>query len=74
MLASLQEKAGEIARAQQAGMLSSHYAPAELLGLILHLSDLRASTTPEFAALAGQGSLDHRRKVVNDAVAGLLAQ
>ncbi len=55
-------------------MLSSHYAPAELLGLILHLSDLRASTTPEFAALAGQGSRDHRRKVVNDAVAGLLAQ
>lgn len=74
VLTSLRDKASEIARAQQAGLLSSHYAPADLLGLILHLSMLWTSLTPEFETLLGEQHRAHRRKVVTDAVAGLLAQ
>ncbi|WP_220199639.1 TetR family transcriptional regulator [Ktedonospora formicarum] len=74
VLESLQGKANTIAQAQQAGLLSSHYAPADLLGLILHLSMLWASATPEFEVLISGQSRSHRRKVVTDAVRGLLTQ
>lgn len=74
VLESLQDKANAIAQAQQAGLLSSRYAPADLLGLILHVSMLWASATPEFEVLISRQSRPHRRKVVTDAVTGLLAQ
>ena len=69
---SNEDKIAAIARAQQAGTLSSHFSPLDLLTTVLALAAMWSSVTPEFAALARTQSVEHRRQVVLDAVAAVL--
>ena len=73
VLASNKEKVAKIAAAQKQGVLPTKYSAVDLLGLVLHLSSLWASTVPEYDALVTRHSRAHRRKVITDAVAQLLA-
>ena len=73
VLASHKEKVAKIAAAQEQGDLSTRYSAVDLLGLVLQLSSLWASTVPEYDALATRHSRAHRRRVITDAVAQLLA-
>lgn len=70
---SNRDKIAAIAKAQKAGRLSKKYAPADLLALVVHLAALWTTQTPEYALLVAKQSRAHRRKVVTDAVAALLA-
>jgi AcrR family transcriptional regulator len=67
------DKLAAIAKAQKAGTLSKHYSPTDLLALVLHLSGLWTALTPEYAALVSRSSRAHRRRVVVDSVAAILA-
>ncbi len=73
VLAANKEKAAKIAAAQKAGRLPKRYSAVDLLGLVLHLSSLWTAQVPEYEALVGRHSRAHRRKVVTDAVAQLVA-
>ena len=72
VLASNTAKAEAIAAAQAAGTVPTRFSPAELLGLVLHLSGFWSGAVPEFDALVGDASTARRRAVVVDAVAALL--
>ncbi|CAG7640952.1 TetR family transcriptional regulator [Actinacidiphila bryophytorum] len=63
-----------VAEAQEAGRLTTRFLPAELLGLVLHLSGFWSSNVPEYDAVVpgGDDSAAHRREVVVTAVAALL--
>jgi AcrR family transcriptional regulator len=67
------DKIAAITKAQKAGKLSKHYSPTDLLALVLHLSSLWTGLTPEYSALASKSSRAHRRRVVTDSVAAVLA-
>jgi AcrR family transcriptional regulator len=73
IVASNQGKVAAIAKAQKAGKVSSHFAAVDLLGLIVTLSAMWTSSTPEYSELAAKHSATHRRRVIVDAVNALLA-
>jgi AcrR family transcriptional regulator len=71
--ASNAAKVKAIADAQRAGLLSTRFEPAVLLGLILTLSGTWSSMTPEYGGLVRRLSVAKRRQAIVDAVAALLA-
>lgn len=66
-------KVKAIADAQRAGLLTTRFAPAVLLGLVLTLSGTWSSMTPEYTGLVTRVSVAKRRQAIVDAVAALLA-
>jgi AcrR family transcriptional regulator len=72
IMASNRTKIEAIEKAQADGLLPTEYEPIVLLGLVLQLSSLWASMTPEYALLVDRTSPAERRRVVTDAVAALL--
>lgn len=73
VLESNAAKVRAIADAQAAGALPATFTPAELLGLVLHLSGFWSSNTPEYDAAVDDVGHERRRAVVVRAVAALLA-
>jgi AcrR family transcriptional regulator len=73
IVASNAAKVKAIAEAQRAGLLSSRFEPAVLLGLVLTLSGTWSSMTPEYTGLVRRLSVAKRRQAIVDAVAALLA-
>src|SRR3984885_6567086 len=73
IVASNAAKVKAIAEAQRAGLLSTRFEPAVLLGLVLTLSGTWSAMTPEYTALVRRLSVAKRRQAVVDAVAALLA-
>ncbi|MEJ1229427.1 MAG: TetR family transcriptional regulator [Galbitalea sp.] len=71
---SMRDKVAAIRAAQDAGVLSSRFGAVDLLGLILSISAMWATNTPEFLELARSHSRADRRAVVKTAVAALLGQ
>jgi AcrR family transcriptional regulator len=74
VLDSTRNKIAKITEAQRNGELPSHFSPVDLLGLVTHVAVLWAANTPEYQSLAAKQSRAHRRRVVTDAVAALLAK
>ncbi|MEV8436622.1 TetR family transcriptional regulator [Actinosynnema sp. NPDC051121] len=72
VVAGTNDKIAAIARAQDEGLVTTRFTPVELLALVVHLSALWASTTPEMAGHAAAIPHDRRRRVVVDAVAAIL--
>lgn len=72
VVASTRDKIAAITAAQERGVISSRYTPVELLALVVHLSSLWSSVTPEVATHVADIPLTRRRQVVVDAVAALL--
>lgn len=64
-------KLAKIARAQQDGILPTHYAPVELLALAISIAATWASVTPELGA-AAPADRTRRRHTVVDAVTCLI--
>ncbi|WP_037911633.1 TetR family transcriptional regulator [Actinacidiphila yeochonensis] len=62
-----------VAAAQRAGRLTDRFEAAELLGLVLHLSGFWSTQTPELDARLDTVNDAHRRLLVVDAVAALIA-
>jgi hypothetical protein len=71
---SNRDKVDAISQAQRSGDLPSHFAAADLLALVLALAALWDSATPEFAELTSTYTTAHRRRVVTDAVAAVVAR
>ncbi len=65
-------KVTAVADAQRRGDLPSRFTADELLGLVLHLSGFWSSNVPEYDVLVARKSRARRRKVVVDAVAGVV--
>ena len=65
-------KVRAIADAQRAGLLSTRFEPSILLALVLHLSGIWSSMTPEYTGLVKRVSAAKRRQVIVDAVSALL--
>ncbi|HVX42270.1 MAG TPA: TetR family transcriptional regulator [Mycobacteriales bacterium] len=74
VVTSTRDKVEAVARAQKTGTLPATYSAAELLVLVLHLSMLWATMTPEFGVVLGRHSRARRRALVTGAVAALVAQ
>ncbi|MEV4754996.1 TetR family transcriptional regulator [Micromonospora sp. NPDC049559] len=74
VLASYRDKISAIEQAQRDGAVPAHWDPVDLLALVTHLAALWTANTPEFTTLLGDRSRAHRRRVVTDAVAALLAR
>jgi AcrR family transcriptional regulator len=72
VVASTRDKLTAIAKAQEEGLLTTRFTPEELLAVVVHMSALWGSMTPETAAHAAGISRTRRRQVVVDAVAALL--
>ncbi len=72
VLSSMRDKVGAVAAAQKAGTISSAFAAADLLALVLNISGLWSSVQPEFSPLIAKHSRKRRRQVVVDAVNALL--
>ncbi|GHJ37167.1 TetR family transcriptional regulator [Streptomyces sp. TS71-3] len=70
---AIHEELEEIRKAQVAGLLPARYRPADLLNLVLHLTFLWAFVFPELRGHLRGASRPHRRQVLTDAVAALLA-
>lgn len=73
VLASNSDKIAKIAAAQEEGLVPKRFSAVELLGLVLQLSALWSGTGPEYEVLVAGYSRAHRRTVVKDAVAQILA-
>lgn len=73
IVASNAAKVKAIAEAQRAGLLTTRFEPAVLLGLVLTLSGTWSAMTPEYTGLVRRLSVAKRRKAIVDAVAALLA-
>jgi AcrR family transcriptional regulator len=73
IVASNAAKVKAIAEAQRAGLVTTRFEPAVLLGLVLTLSSTWSSVTPEYAGLVRRLSVAKRRQAIVDAVAALLA-
>jgi AcrR family transcriptional regulator len=61
-----------IAEAQKSGHVSDHFAPIDVLALLLALTFMWNSLTPELATAVRGHSKARRRKIVTDAVRSLL--
>jgi AcrR family transcriptional regulator len=61
-----------IAEAQKAGYVSAYFAPVDVLAVLLALTFMWNSLTPELTAAVRGHSKTRRRKVVTDAVRSLL--
>jgi AcrR family transcriptional regulator len=72
IVASNAAKVNAIAEAQRAGLLTTRFEPAMLLGLVLTLSGTWSSMTPEYTGLVKRLSVAKRRQAIVDAVAALL--
>jgi AcrR family transcriptional regulator len=72
IVASNAAKVNAIADAQRAGLLTTRFEPAVLLGLVLTLSGTWSSMTPEYSGLVRRLSVARRRQAIVDAVAALL--
>jgi AcrR family transcriptional regulator len=72
IVASNAAKVKAIADAQEAGVLTTRFEPAVLLGLVLTVSATWSSMTPEYSGLVKRLSVARRRQVIVDAVATLL--
>jgi AcrR family transcriptional regulator len=72
IVASNTAKVKAIAEAQRAGLLSARFEPAVLLALVLTLSSIWSSITPEYAGLVKRLSVAKRRQAIVDAVSALL--
>lgn len=72
VVASTRDKLAAIAAAQREGLVPNRFTPAELLTLVVHLSALWSSMTPEMTAHTVDIPRERRRRVVVDAVAALL--
>jgi AcrR family transcriptional regulator len=73
VVAGNKEKVAKIAAAQRAGVLPKRYSAVDLLVLVIHLSSLWSTNVPEYDVLVARHSRAHRRRVITDAVAQLLA-
>ncbi|TQM83590.1 TetR family transcriptional regulator [Saccharothrix saharensis] len=73
VVAGTRDKIAAIAKAQDEGLVTTRFTPVELLALVVHLSALWGSTTPEMAGQAAGIPRERRRQVVVDAVAAVLA-
>jgi AcrR family transcriptional regulator len=62
-----------VAAAQRAGRLTDRFPPAELLGLVLHLSGFWTAQVPEYDAEFDAAGEAERRRLVVAAVAALIA-
>jgi AcrR family transcriptional regulator len=74
VLASMRGKAAQIEQAQRAGILPDRYEAVELLTLILNLSTMWASVTPDLARMTRRYSRAKRRQLVIEAVHDHLAE
>jgi AcrR family transcriptional regulator len=72
VVASTQDKIAAIAKAQEEGLLTKRFTPVELLTLVVHMSALWGSLSPEMAGHAVDVPRERRRAVVVEAVATLL--
>lgn len=72
VVASTNDKLEAITKAQEAGLVPARFTPVELLAMIVHLSALWSSMTPEMSRHAVDIPRERRRQVVVDAVAALL--
>jgi AcrR family transcriptional regulator len=72
IVASNTTKVKAIAEAQRAGILTTRFEPAVLLGLVLTISGTWSSMTPEYTGLVRRLSVAKRRQAIVDAVAALL--
>src|SRR5258708_31150416 len=73
IVASNTAKVKAIAGAQRAGLLTTRFEPAVLLGLVLTLSGTWSSMTPEYTGLVRRLSVAKRRQPRGDAGAALRA-
>jgi AcrR family transcriptional regulator len=73
IVASNAAKVKAIAEVQRAGLLTTRFEPAVLLGLVLTLSGMWSSMTPEYTGVVKRLSVAKRRQAIVDAVAALLA-
>lgn len=72
VVASTRDKLAAITEAQSEGLVSNRFTPVELLAMIVHMSALWSSMTPEMASHTEGISQERRRRVVVDSVAALL--
>ena len=70
---STQSKVDAIAAAQADGTVPDHFEPRALFALILNLAALWTTMSPDVLAVVGITDPDHRREIVRDATARLLA-
>ena len=68
----MKDELAKVEQAQRAGDLPTRFAAVDLLMLVIQLSGLWTSLTPEHSALLTRHSRVHRRRVVVDAVAALV--
>jgi AcrR family transcriptional regulator len=72
VVASTRDKLAAITKAQAEGLVPDRFTPVELLAMIVHMSALWGSMTPEMAGHTVDIPQERRRQVVVDAVAALL--
>jgi AcrR family transcriptional regulator len=72
VVAGTRDALAAVAQAQEDGLLTTRFTPVELLALVVHLSALWGSATPELSAHAVGVPVARRRQVVVDAVAALV--
>jgi AcrR family transcriptional regulator len=70
--ASTNDKLAAITKAQAEGLVPARFSPIELLAMIVHMSALWSSMTPDVSRNATDISRERRRQVVVEAVAALL--
>jgi AcrR family transcriptional regulator len=69
---SNRDKVAAISKAQKAGKLPTRFAAVDLLALVLTISTMWTTLTPEFNALVSRHSKAHRRRVVTAGVKAVL--
>jgi AcrR family transcriptional regulator len=74
VLASMRDKAAKIEQAQRDGLVPTRYDALELLTLILNLSTMWASVTPDLGRMTKRFSKAKRRQLVIEAVRDHLAE
>jgi AcrR family transcriptional regulator len=72
VVASTNDKLAAITKAQDEGLLTTRFSPEELLAMVVHMSALWGSMTPEMAAHTADIPRERRRQVVVESVAALL--
>jgi hypothetical protein len=72
VVASTDDKPAATAKAQDEGLVTARFTPVELPALVVHVSALWGSMSPETAGHATDVPPERRRQVVVDAVAAIL--